>query len=83
MLSLNTKIKNNFIKYFTPSRQMEFSPVRVTSDELIQEMEQERSCPNRNWQLEAYQDVRQLDEFWGRVQRDLHADPEWSRFGQH
>ena len=80
MLRLNTKIKHQLRNLFTLDRQLEFSPVRVSNDELIQEIEQPYTSEDSNWHLEPHPDVRQLDEFWSKVQQDLHADPTWNRF---
>ncbi len=81
MLRLNTKIKHQLLKFLLPTRQLQFSPVRVSGDELIQEIEQRYTSTDLNWHLEPYPDIKELAEFWGGVQSDLEADPEWSRFG--
>ena len=81
MLALNTKIKHHLRNLFSPFRQLEFSSVRVSSDTLIQEIEQEYTSADRNWHLEPYPDVSELESFWSSVQIDLESDPEWSRFG--
>jgi len=80
MLQLNTKIKHQLRNFFTIGRGLQFSPQRVSSDELIQEIDEQYTSADRNWHLEPHPDVRQLDEFWTRVQQDLHADPTWNRF---
>lgn len=80
MLTLNTKTRYKLQNIFSFAKQLEFSPVRVLSDELIQEIERRYTSRDHNWSLEPHPDVRQLDEFWTNVQRDLHADPTWNRF---
>lgn len=77
MLNLHSSAKHNFPNLAPPrGAGLEFSPVPIEDDELIQAIESQ----HETWTLEAVPDSNSLTEFWSGVQTDLESDPTWNTF---
>lgn len=60
-----------------PGHNLEFSPIPVEDDELINAIE---AGHEETWQLDPTPDSTALGEFWSGVEDDLHNDPTWETF---
>ena len=58
---------------------LQFSPVPVEDDELIQAIEAGHEEP---WQLDPTPDTTALSEFWAGVEDDLRGDSTWESFAE-
>lgn len=77
MLDLHSSHKPNFNRSVTPHGPgLEFSPVPVEDDELLNAIE----AQHETWTLEQAPDSNSLADFWSGVQTDLHNDPTWNTF---
>lgn len=64
----------------SPARALMLSPVSDDDDELIQNINNDATLHDDNWQLTPTPDTEQLDSFWNGVVTDIENDPEWIRF---
>ena len=51
-----------------------------TSNELLQAIVDDPSRQDDNWELEDRPDSGVLEQFWNKVEDDIHTDPTWFHF---
>lgn len=77
MLHLSPRPHHSLLSRPQPNRRLEFSPIPVEDDELLQAIEADHQEP---WRLDPTPDSTELGKFWSSVEEDLHNDPSWVSF---
>ena len=74
------QLKNHQTNHFTHLSgfgQLQLGAVVSDDDELLQEIDQQRSLHDDNWTLDPTPDVEEVEQFWTNVQADIEQDPDW------
>lgn len=77
------QLKNHQTNHFTHLSgfgQLQLGAVVSDDDELLQEIDQQRSLHDDNWTLDPTPDVEEVEQFWTNVQADIEQDPDWYTF---
>ncbi len=65
-----------------PRQLMQFAPIRIDDDELMQEIVDEPAGHDDRWVLNERPDSNELENFWCKVENDISNDPEWVKISE-
>ncbi len=64
-------------------RQLQLSPVPAADDELTEDVANDATTHDNEWQLNERPNSLELDTFWTKVITDIKSDPEWVDFSRN
>lgn len=84
MLQIKQKFRLSLpqLNIFARPKPLQFSPVVDDDDELTQDIANETTERDDEWELEEHPDEVELEEYWSEVQSDIQSDPRWSKFSE-
>lgn len=79
MLKIKQKFRLKLPEFSWWPHRLELSQPVIEDDELITAIDTDTETHDDNWRLSEHADANQLVEYWGKVEDDIHHDPEWQQ----